>query len=31
MFVGREKELEQLNNASKSKNKELAVIYGRHM
>ena len=29
MFVGREKELKQLNNAFKSKNKELGVIYGR--
>lgn len=29
MFVGREKELKQLNNAYESKNKELGVIYGR--
>jgi len=29
MFVGREKELKQLNNAFKSKNKEFGVIYGR--
>ena len=29
MFVGRKKELKQLNNAFKSKNKELGVIYGR--
>ena len=27
MFVGREKELKQLNNAFKSKNKEFGVIY----
>lgn len=30
MFVGRERELKQLNNAFKSKNKELGVIYDRH-
>ena len=29
MFVGREKELKQLNSAFSSQNKELGVIYGR--
>ncbi len=29
MFVGREKELKQLNNAFKSKNKELGVLNHR--
>ena len=29
MFVGKEKELKQLNSAFSSQNKELGVIYGR--